>query len=623
MSFIKKLPGDFLNLKSIKVKNLDAVNLDINNSGSDTILGVSSDSTAALNLYSDLTKSTFTSANNTFSKNESTSIYSYIWKSTPDVQTNRWYAGVSKDQMIEGTTDVIKYTIGTGNKISNSKLVIDRAGNVGIGTTDPTSKLQVNGDVTAASFSGSFLGTFSGAFSTENDKLTSNSDTSFLTARIQPYNLSNGNVLGLKKTIILNNPKPESFIELLDNTNNIHGVATSVHSISYDSNNNDIYVSGNITYFRDANGGLLLTPLLRRIVKFSLQTSTWSVLNDTTAAGVNNIIEASEIINGRLFLGGEFTGIVDENNSLVNQSEGFAEYNISLGRFQHYNAPFGTSNRTVRAMTTLNSFLYIGGDMSVNASGGQFSKVVKFDPSTDQFSRTTTPDDIYFTAGSVYALTNDSIQKVYAGGQNTMKIGSTTNAHGVAVFDDVDSTWSTLSGNSTSGTNLGIGPGIVRALALYNNILYVAGEFTTLENGLSVNNIATFDTVNSVWSSVPNSGVLDDRVRALEVVNGKIVISGDFTNKFYVYDPTDNSFFASNQFTFNNNLYSLKTIGNDVYVGGNFFSSNGSGIVKYGTLYSATINGLLYENGGEITTKTLNLIGEKLNLDWNGTHWII
>lgn len=610
---------DSLSLKSLTLNNIN---------GLDSVLNINSDtSTSYVQIQSDLTADTFGSVPQ--SKNESQVVHTYKWKSSPSIETNSWYSGVAKDQVVEGSIDEVKYCIGTGNTISNSKLVIDRTGNVGIGTTTPANKLQVNGDVNATNFLGNFVGTFSGVFNSESDKLTGNSDTSFLTARVSPYTLADGSVTGTNKTIILNSSAnvtvPESFTELLDTSNDRNGIYSIVYDIKYDQNNNDLYVVGNVQGWRDQNGGIG-TGNIRRIAKFDFDTSTWSVLADINSkAGTDNIIFAAELINGRLFLGGEFTSVVDQNNSNGVISRGFAEYDISSNTFNTYNEPFGNNNSVVLCMTILNSVLYVGGRMSIIGSLVG-SKVLQFDLVTNTFSRTTSPDDILYNGGNVHALTNDSNTKVYAGGESTMKIGSSTNVHGVAVFDTNTNTWSGLTG---VGGNSGIGSGgIVYALAYYNNILYVGGSFTTLQDGTPVNRFATFDTLNNIWSSVPNSSVLNNNVRALEVLNGKIIIGGDFTNKMYVYDPTDDTFTVPNGLTFNIDVESLFTLGGDVYVGGGFFTADGSGVVKYtpestSILTSANINGSLHENGSVTGSKTLNFVGEKLNLLWNGTHWFV
>lgn len=107
-------------------------------SDNDSILKVESlNATANYELEVDLTKSTFGISPNLKSKNEAQIQYIYTWNT--DGSMGSWYAGIGKNEEINGSIDTVNYRIGKDNELSTSYFVIDHSGNVGIGTTSPNS----------------------------------------------------------------------------------------------------------------------------------------------------------------------------------------------------------------------------------------------------------------------------------------------------------------------------------------------------------------------------------------------------------------------------------------------------------------------------------------------------
>lgn len=144
----------------------------------DSIIKIESNTaTAYTEMVVNLTADTYGSSPNIKSKNECQSVYKYTWNTSP-ITIGSWYAGIAKDSPVETVTDSIKYRIGTDNTLGSSKLVIDRDGNVGIGTTSPTQRLDVSGNVNAEHYYVNGNEGFSGSgsfthFTIENGIITS------------------------------------------------------------------------------------------------------------------------------------------------------------------------------------------------------------------------------------------------------------------------------------------------------------------------------------------------------------------------------------------------------------------------------------------------------------------
>ena len=99
-----------------------------------------------------------------------------------------------------------------------------------------------------------------------------------------------------------------------------------------------------------------------------------------------------------------------------------------------------------------------------------------------------------------------------------------TPAGKIACWDTATSTWSTLA----SGGGNGFPNFAVYALANYGGLLYVGGSFVTVESGMVVNRLATWDGAD--WAAVPlgvgGIGTSFGSVFALAAFGTRLVMAG-------------------------------------------------------------------------------------------------
>jgi trimeric autotransporter adhesin len=181
---------------------------------------------------------------------------------------------------------------------------------------------------------------------------------------------------------------------------------------------------------------------------------------------------------------------------------------------------------------------------------------------------------------------------MYVGGQfdftNDMNVLNLTN---IAKYSG--GTWSALTGQGLNG--------IVMALAVNGNDLYAGGAFTQTHNSLvtNLNHIARYDIGGGTWSALAHHG-LNNNVAAL-AVNGNDLYAGGYfaktsdnavTDLNYIarYDTSGGAWSALPNQGLSSDVFVLKVIGADLYVGGDFggtFDATYTGqFVKLGAGYS-------------------------------------
>lgn len=183
---------------------------------------------------------------------------------------------------------------------------------------------------------------------------------------------------------------------------------------------------------------------------------------------------------------------------------------------------------------------------------------------------------------------------------STFSLISGTNSVSAFLVDDdktlshyTNSSGSWLPANTGGALALeGFGGGlnnIVRALAVYNNVLYIGGDFSDAGGFAEGDRIIAFDGTN--FQSLPTG--LNNGVRALFVYNNELYIGGSFTNAGGIsgadyivrYDGTN---YSSLGFSFNASVLSFTEYNGDLYIGGTFTDAGGLALADRIARYDGT-----------------------------------
>ena len=258
--------------------------------------------------------------------------------------------------------------------------------------------------------------------------------------------------------------------------------------------NGDLYVGGAFTKIAGVNAN--------HLARWQASLNKWSAVG----SGVNAEVDTLLIFGNTLYIGGIFTQANDKIAGAI------ASYDISTGNWSDLAG--GVSNSKTTALVSA---------MAVDSPGnlyavGQFDTVEGLAAQNVAMWNGTSWSAIATGVGSSDdRLTSIALTKstdIYVGGQVATPAGFIYHYDGTS--------WSALGG----GTD-----GVVNALALSNNQLYVGGSFTSVDGGrLLVNDIALWDTGTRTWLAL--AGGLDaGSVSAIAFdANGNIFVAGSFAS---------------------------------------------------------------------------------------------
>ena len=469
-----------------------------------------------------------------------------------------------------------------------------------------------------------------------------------------------------------------SFVDSVTKINGVNGIVRALY-LGATSGDNGLYAGGNFT----TAGGVTVN----NIARWSLSSLNWFPLTDSTfgGSGTDGPVYALTSDNSELYVGGNFTNAGGQgiNNiakwngntwnplldSFGSQGTNGAVYTITWGSYLSYTIVFGGSftsagyqtatniaawngtnftnlsngsgegtNGPVYALAvggtnippTTQTIVYVGGDFSQVASSVGVSYVAAFE----------------FSTGNWYKLGNNSLNgvvrtlyypgtipapdnRLFIGGDftqaNILDFGVTSFVWGLVLFQEdgllINSSYfntlpfessPTTSGNylyntGTTGVKWQSGAATVNSVySIGANKLLVGGKFERAYTSSSASEINTHNvaimTLNSVWidtsSPIPE---LNNQVRSIRAVGTNIYVGGDFTaldagnqnlNYLTYWDATSRvwmSIVGGATIGVSSQVYALDTgVGLNLYVGGNFTTGGATTLNRIGILNNNT-----------------------------------
>jgi trimeric autotransporter adhesin len=325
---------------------------------------------------------------------------------------------------------------------------------------------------------------------------------------------------------------------------------------------NDVYVGGFFSQAGTGSGAVFANNVAR------YDGSGWRALGSGGGNGVNGPVYALAVSGNDVYVGGIF--------NQAGGSSGFnnvARYNPNSGTWDNLGGGVTSSGggfAAVYALAVSGSDVYVGGIFN-QAGSVSANNVARYDGSG--WSRLGTPaqNGVFGQVNALAVSGND----VYVGGFFSQ--AGSVSANNVARYNPNSGTWDNLGGGVTSS---GGGFVVVYALAVSGNDVYVGGVFNQA-GSVSANNVARYDGTgwNNLGGGVSfggSSGV----VYALAVSGNDVYVGGFFSqagsvsaNNVARFNVGTNSWRAlgtGTQSGVGGVVYALAVSGNDVYVGGFF-----------------------------------------------------
>ena len=350
----------------------------------------------------------------------------------------------------------------------------------------------------------------------------------------------------------------------------------------------DLYIGGR---FLAANtGGQIF--FASNVVRFRTTTSNWFPLGTSSGNGVDNEVKAFTLINGILYVGGNFK--TAGNGSTAVTVNHLAAYNPATNIWSSLGNGQGKGlNGGVNSLSALGSDLIIVGDFTTANVGGMSvaaNRIVRFSTTASTWHGIGDGTEGKRIAGPVYRVLNIA-GEIYFGGNFAVvnSDGTTIYANNLVTFNTVSGQWARVVNSAGEGANSD-----VYALARVGNRIYFGGRFNSI-GGIAANYIAAYDLTTGSWSRLgtgAGNGV-NEVVLDMAVIGADLYVAGAFTSanvggtavpaayvaKYDTLTGTWSSLGSDGGNGLNDTAYTVAVIGSDVFFGGSFTSANVGGSV--------------------------------------------
>jgi len=346
---------------------------------------------------------------------------------------------------------------------------------------------------------------------------------------------------------------------------------------------------------------------------FAYESSTWSSFGN----GFNSGISTLAFFKNDIYAGGIFTNLSPNRADYVARWDGSAWLPLGFG-----------CDDSVFSLKTDGETLFVGGRFTL-ADNLLVNHVAAWDGNS--WSALGNPGTSYgvgFTTRRVVAAEN----KIYLGGR--FRAAGNTRAGRLAVWNGDE--WNSL-GRGVLGDIVTAGI-VVNAIAVNGDDVYIGGSFTNVD-GISANNIAHWD--GSAWHALGQG--IKGTVLDLAFHKNELYAAGKFQNARDVtafnIAKWDGATWqrlpgALAGITANFQIQSLLFNGDDLYIGGNFFSASGDGnvamqvgedCVPLGRGLNSNVtalafwNGELYAGGRFLKSGSASV---RHLAKWTGSEWV-
>jgi hypothetical protein len=313
---------------------------------------------------------------------------------------------------------------------------------------------------------------------------------------------------------------------------------------------------------------------LTGVARYSTTDGTWHALNNQ---GLNNTVLVLAVVGSDLYVGGRFTQTGDGSPTNLGH---IARYDTTTGTW-HALTHQGLDN-TVHDLVVVGSDLYVGGEFTQTGDGSlALGRIARYDTTT----------------GVWYALNNQGVDDMvralamvgsdlYVGGHFTQTgDGSLANLGRVACYDTTDDTWHALNNQGLNSW--------VTALAVAGSDLYVGGLYNQTGDGsLALSRIARYNITGDTWHELPNQG-LNHYVFTLKTVGNDLYVGGSFVqtgdgalslNRIARYQTMDGTWHGLRNQGLDGSVYALAMSSDDLYMGGLFTQTGDGALTNLGNI---------------------------------------